>query len=361
MLGEPLLVASLDMRLDELARRLILDGANVNASKGGGGKTALHVAVERSMPDMVRLLVAHGADVDLGFYGCSFPLESAAGRGDLEMVRLLLELKAKVDQTLELGKETALMAASRYGHLSVVELLLAYGADPDRQSSSGYTALHNAGMGGHIAVAGLLLSHGANPNLQDERGRNATDHARYHADVMVAQAFRDLGMEDIYSLSASAAPAPHLFPSKEYQIFISYKHLHFIPMVNELREALRVLERSVFVDRFELKLDETVPVKDEALKHILSSTLQHCALTVFFEIYWDGTHGEPPLSFDTLNWQHFELLHSRKALLISHERKLCSLFHLVPGEKIDAKPIFSFTDWQDLAAKIHHWIASNNP
>lgn len=62
--------------------------------------------------------------------------------------------------------ETALLAASRLGHASVVRLLLAYGADPNirRGASlfySGETPLHVAVETGQEDIARALVSHGA--------------------------------------------------------------------------------------------------------------------------------------------------------------------------------------------------------
>ena len=64
---------------------------------------------------------------------------------------------------------TALMAAARYGHERMVDLLLQRGAEINKQKSDGFTALMLAAEKGHERVVELLLQHGAEANLQNAR------------------------------------------------------------------------------------------------------------------------------------------------------------------------------------------------
>ena len=57
--------------------------------------------------------------------------------------------------------------ASRYGHFSVVELLLDEGAEVDiRDNHFGFTPLYEAGIGGHANIVDLLLSRGADASAR---------------------------------------------------------------------------------------------------------------------------------------------------------------------------------------------------
>jgi ankyrin repeat protein len=51
--------------------------------------------------------------------------------------------------------------ASEYGHLPVVEALLAAGANKDAKALGGYTALFMASQNGHLAVVQALLAAGS--------------------------------------------------------------------------------------------------------------------------------------------------------------------------------------------------------
>ncbi|KER23057.1 hypothetical protein T265_08999 [Opisthorchis viverrini] len=62
---------------------------------------------------------------------------------------------------------TPLHFAAGYNRLSVVELLLQYGADVHAKDKGGLVPLHNACSYGHTKVAELLIKHGANVNVTD--------------------------------------------------------------------------------------------------------------------------------------------------------------------------------------------------
>lgn len=74
-------------------------GVSVN-QPGTDGITALHEAVEHDHPDTVRFLLANGAEVDSRLeYGCTPFFLASAGKGNIEIGRILLEHGA--DPTVE--------------------------------------------------------------------------------------------------------------------------------------------------------------------------------------------------------------------------------------------------------------------
>lgn len=87
------------------------------------------------------------------------PLVNAAARGNLEMVRLLVEHGAQVEVPAK-GGGTALEVAAREGHREVVRYLLARGADVQGQSPL-ESPLILASRGCHADVVELLLQAGA--------------------------------------------------------------------------------------------------------------------------------------------------------------------------------------------------------
>lgn len=81
---------------------------------------------------------------------------AAAKKGDIEKVSTFLE--AGIDPNLRVADKTALLEASKEGHLEIVKLLLEKGADMYASSDThGFTALHMASKRGHLEVVKLLL------------------------------------------------------------------------------------------------------------------------------------------------------------------------------------------------------------
>ena len=97
-------------------------------------------------------------------------LQSAAAKGKLAVVKLLLDSGAAVDGLQQPGL-TALHYAAANGHKAVVDLLLSKGAKPGAQTESGVTPLHLAARKGYEEVAKALLAAGAPVNASPKRFR----------------------------------------------------------------------------------------------------------------------------------------------------------------------------------------------
>jgi ankyrin repeat protein len=162
---------------------LAAKGANVN-TRATRGQTALMWAASQQHPDVVKVLLAHGADVHLrseawsqmmavpphGYpaynkmipHGSDTALLFAARTGDLESAKLLVAAGAKVDDADAWGVSATVLAAHS-GYTDFVEFLLAKGADPNL-AEAGFTALHEAIMRRDEKMVAALLAHGADAN-----------------------------------------------------------------------------------------------------------------------------------------------------------------------------------------------------
>jgi len=145
--------------------------------------------------DLVRRLVAHGADVNLplekGEFGRgrltttgSTPFLLAARTGDLALMRLLLELKADPRRT-NVDNSPPLLAAAGVGALGdgdetagteedameAIKLLLDLGADINAIDQNDETALHGAAYQSFPRVVKLLADRGANMNLGNHKNK----------------------------------------------------------------------------------------------------------------------------------------------------------------------------------------------
>lgn len=123
--------------------------------------TALELACEGGHETIVELLINRGSDVNLrraGGYG--FPLSAASERGFYNIVYLLLQKGAKVNNK---GGHylNALQAAASSGSESIVQLLLASGADINVQGGAFGDPLRAASIRGHHTIVKILVEHGA--------------------------------------------------------------------------------------------------------------------------------------------------------------------------------------------------------
>jgi len=167
----------------ELTKYLITEhGENVNAKCGRRG-SPLHAASYMGHIDTARLLLDHGAKVDLRAYGKT-PLCSAYSGGDMEAMRLLLESGAEPDvQYCSFGLVSH--HAAHKGRADVVDLLLHHKADVNAREDTDSTPLHVASIDGHLEVVKLLLENGAELDARGETSSTPLHWASKcgHADV----------------------------------------------------------------------------------------------------------------------------------------------------------------------------------
>jgi ankyrin repeat protein len=154
-------------------RSLLEQQADVNAAQPDGSR-ALHWAVYRDEPAVVRLLLDAGADVAAVNREGMPALALAAVNGNAEVIEMLLAAGANPNTTLPHG-ETVLMMAARTGSIAAIEVLIEHGAEVDaRENLRGTTALMWAAAYGNPVAVQTLLENGADYALRSStipRGR----------------------------------------------------------------------------------------------------------------------------------------------------------------------------------------------
>ena len=137
-------------------------GADVNQAQPDGTRP-IHWAVYKVDYELLDLLIAKKAKVDVSNEFGSTPLAEAAKLADARMVKTLLDAGAHPDTPNQDG-ETALMLAIKTGELPVVQMLIRAGANVNaRETFHNQTALMWAAAASKNAgeMVKLLLSKGA--------------------------------------------------------------------------------------------------------------------------------------------------------------------------------------------------------
>jgi len=158
-------------RLRPLRLRLLCSTALLALGACGGGQPEIVRATAAQDLELVRRLVAEGADVnDRGAGGQWLPAIHYTG-GNEELLGVLVDAGAEPDAEV-LGQ----YALS--GKTSAVKLLLDHGASIDGEDSQyGNTALHAAAMNGNLEVVQLLVERGADPSIRNQEGRTPYEEA----------------------------------------------------------------------------------------------------------------------------------------------------------------------------------------
>jgi ankyrin repeat protein len=239
----------------DIVELLVAAGASVHVVDGSG-ETPLHKASSEGHRDVVELLITNGAQIDAeakdgctSLYlaawnqhkeiaqflldcGAVMQPEIAVMLGDIELVKhyldsgldvnsflvkglnkdeswliaaimgrnknlieLLLNCGANVNQKMKSKNVYPLHRASAIGCLSICELLIAHGADVNALGEHGKTPLHLATQLGHQNITELLLDCGANVNALDESKSSPLFEAARHHDLSVVQSLLDRGAE----------------------------------------------------------------------------------------------------------------------------------------------------------------------
>ena len=150
----------------EAVRRLLREGADVNAPQGDG-MTALHWAAERGDADLADVLLYAGARVDAGTrIGHYTPLHLASRRAGATVVEVLLDAGSDPNASTTNSGATPLHLAAATGDPAVVEVLVEAGADVNgREGAWGQTPLIFAAASNRVAAMEVLLGAGADLSL----------------------------------------------------------------------------------------------------------------------------------------------------------------------------------------------------
>jgi ankyrin repeat protein len=136
----------------------------------------LFASADQGCGELARRLLGDGASLEARDRFGTMPLAHAARAGHTALVELFLQKGAAVNAR-NLAGSTALYAAAENQHADVINLLLRGGADPNLPGRSGVTPLAAAAFQGNDTIVELLLARGADPTVRDSTGKTAMTYA----------------------------------------------------------------------------------------------------------------------------------------------------------------------------------------
>ena len=145
----------------EAVKQYLDAGGDVNA-KNKVTTTPLYWAAYEGQKEIVELLIANGADVNLR---SGMVVKTKDGSDGEQMAQKLANDRTPLDMAI------------RNQHTEIAELLIAKGTDVNAKSNRGYTPLHEASKNEKTEILELLIAKGADVNANDDDGDTPLDYA----------------------------------------------------------------------------------------------------------------------------------------------------------------------------------------
>ncbi len=175
--------------------------------------TSLVRAIKINDPDRVRTLMYANVDVNEKNYAGITPLTFAAEKGNMEIIKMLVEDgKAYVNEPSSYGV-TPLIAAAAAGNVEAASYLIAHGADASAKDDWGKTALiYAANAENPKLLASVIKLDNKAVNLPDNSGNTALIYAAQkgfanHAKILLANGANPDYRNPATGLSALSAAA----------------------------------------------------------------------------------------------------------------------------------------------------------
>lgn len=146
---------------------------------GKGGYTALAIAVRADNDDAVRVLLSHGAHVNLGLAKMKrSPYMMAIGRMNIRIARALLEKRPDVNLQ-DVNQLSACHFAVDTNHFETIRFCVEHGSNLELIDSCKFNIILRAiVMESSLEIIEYLLEKGVDLSVRDRNHMTCLDHAR---------------------------------------------------------------------------------------------------------------------------------------------------------------------------------------
>jgi ankyrin repeat protein len=197
----PLILATLENQT-EMMDFLLSNGAQPEG-RDKEGYTALFYAAHNvknedangvTLP-AVKLLLQHGAKVNIQGNDGTTPLAWAARKGEWDICQILLDAGADIKAADHNKKTILIHAVEGEGDPTVAKLFISKGSDVNAQDATGETALIKSCRRKRAATAVVFIQAGADLNLQDNQGETALMVAAAYGNAVIADELLKAGAD----------------------------------------------------------------------------------------------------------------------------------------------------------------------
>lgn len=167
-------------------------------------ETAMHRAISTGQNNVLKMLIAAGADIEIETAHKVTPLMMAASLGNTEAAKMLIAAGADINHRDEVGSTPVFLAALS-ASADIVKALIKKGADVTLTNEYGQTPLHRCTS---VEAAKLLIEAGTALDAKDERGRTALHVAADLGRTELVRFYIDAGL-GVNSLTKNKAAPLH--------------------------------------------------------------------------------------------------------------------------------------------------------
>ncbi|UCV21860.1 ankyrin repeat domain-containing protein [Ferribacterium limneticum] len=222
--------------------------------------SGLMIGAWEGKPDLMRLFLARGADINKLNSNGESAIALAAWRGNLEMVKWLIERGARINAPAR--QWSALHYAVFAGHTEVADFLIDQGADINALSTNGSSVLMMAVYEGHQGLARKLIEKGADRTPKNDWGDGALEWAMRHDRLELA---RMVTNPEEFNIAVSqpkekwGAPVRSMRSSKELEELLSMRE-----KLVERSMSTNVIDKRIATERVRIvraEMDRPMPAR----------------------------------------------------------------------------------------------------
>ncbi|XP_071560537.1 uncharacterized protein [Temnothorax nylanderi] len=203
---------------EEIVEILIAGGANVNV-KSTENVTPLHLAAVNGHTNVVKVLLDNKANINVKNNDNRTPDELAVARGHLQVVKLLMRYK-KIDIVSKRNNDiTILHIASQQNNLGMVKYLVDNGSDVNAKNASDLKPIHIAAREGYKDTVEFFFSKGLSINDRGAFNQTLLHYAAMKGDLEVARYLITQGA-DVNAKDVNGLTPMHVAADFGYKDFI---------------------------------------------------------------------------------------------------------------------------------------------